>query len=135
MKEETGKFLHKAFQSIEAAKSLLDGGYADFAGARAYYAMFYTAEALLCSKGLKFRKHGGVHSAFGEHFTKTGLLDAKFHRWLLEAFGKRIKGDYGVDEVLIRGDAEVLIRQAEEFLTEVRKLLSTGTRDSDATGE
>lgn len=123
MNEEPGKFIHKALQSIDAAKSLLDGGYSDFAGARAYYAMFYTAEALLSNKGLKFRKHGGVHSAFGEHFTKTGLVDVKFHRWLLEAFGKRIKGDYGVDEVLVRGDAEVLIRQAEEFLAAARAYL------------
>ena len=47
MNEEPGKFIHKALQSIDAAKSLLDGGYSDFAGARAYYAMFYTAEALM----------------------------------------------------------------------------------------
>lgn len=135
MKEETRKLLDKAQQSIEAAKSLLDGGYADFAGARAYYAMFYTAEALLCSKGLKFRKHGGVHAAFGEHFAKTGLLEAKFHRWLLEAFGKRIKGDYGVDDVLVRGDAEALIHQAEEFVVAARNLLGTATRNGGAAKE
>ena len=87
MKEETRKFLDKALQSIDAAKSLLDGGYADFAGARAYYAMFYTAEALLCNKGLKFRKHGGVHSAFGEHFAKTGLATRSFIAGCLRPLG------------------------------------------------
>jgi uncharacterized protein (UPF0332 family) len=34
--------------------------------------MFYVAEALLFEKGLQFRKHSGVHSAFGEHFAKAG---------------------------------------------------------------
>jgi hypothetical protein len=52
--------------------------------------MFYTAEALLNERSLRFKKHGGVHAAFGEHFAKPGLLDAKYHRWLLAAFEKRI---------------------------------------------
>jgi uncharacterized protein len=32
----------------------------DFAAGRAYYAMFYIAEALLSEKGFRSRKHGGV---------------------------------------------------------------------------
>lgn len=135
MKETARKFLDKSEQSIAAAEHLLRDGYAEFAASRAYYAMFYAAEALLSDRGRRFRKHAGVHSAFGEQFAKTGLIDPKFHRWLLDAFDKRVKGDYGVDEVLARGDAETLIRQAEEFLAEVRKLLSTGTGDSDARAE
>ncbi|MGH8566242.1 MAG: HEPN domain-containing protein [Gammaproteobacteria bacterium] len=47
------------------------------AAARAYYAMFYVAEALLYERGLSFRKHAGVHGAFGQHFAKSGVLDAK----------------------------------------------------------
>lgn len=47
--------------------------------------MLYAAEALLISKGLRFRKHGSVHAAFGEHFAKGQVLDPKFHRWLLDA--------------------------------------------------
>jgi uncharacterized protein (UPF0332 family) len=52
------------------------------------------------------------------------LLDAKFHRWLLDAFDKRVKGDYGVDEVMARGDAEELIRQAREFLVVATSFLT-----------
>ena len=36
-----------------------------FAASRAYYAMFYAAEALLQSRGLAFSKHSAVHAAFG----------------------------------------------------------------------
>ena len=46
--------------------------------------MFHTAEELLNEKDLHSRKHGGVHALFGEHFTKTGLMNAKFHRFLLD---------------------------------------------------
>ena len=53
MKEETGKLLEKAARAIEAAKTLLKTGSADFAAGRAYYAMFYIAEALLLEKKFK----------------------------------------------------------------------------------
>ena len=78
MKETARKFLDKGEQSIAAAEHLLLDGYAEFAASRAYYAMFYVAQALLSEKGRRFRKHSGVHSAFGETFAKTGVLDAKF---------------------------------------------------------
>ena len=86
MKEQTRKRLEKASRAIHAARTLLDAGDAEFAAGRAYYAMFYAAEALLNEKGLRFRKHGGVQAAFGEHFAKTGVLDSKFHRWLRRCF-------------------------------------------------
>lgn len=94
MKEATRRFLDKAGRAIAAAERELASGDAEFSVARAYYAMFYVAEALLNEKGLRFKKHGGVHGAFGEHFAKAGALDAKYHRWLLAAFEKRITADY-----------------------------------------
>jgi uncharacterized protein len=55
MKEETAKLLEKASRAIAAARTLLATGDADFAAGRAYYAMFYTAEALLAEKGRRYR--------------------------------------------------------------------------------
>ena len=83
MKAASGKFLDKAIRSVRASERLLDSGDAEFAASRAYYAMFYVAEALLSERGLRFRKHGGVHAAFGEHFAKSGELDPKYHRCAL----------------------------------------------------
>ncbi len=87
--------------------------------------MFYTAEALLNEKGLRFRKHGGVHSAFGEQYIKTNLFDAKFHRWLLDAFDQRIESDYGIEALVIDQDAHELIEHAKEFLQAARTFLET----------
>ncbi len=78
--------------------------------------MFYIAEALLNEKELKFSKHSGVHAAFGEHFAKTKELDPKYHRWLLDAFDKRLAGDYSVDVAIDRDSAAAIINQAREFL-------------------
>ena len=123
MKEETQKLLDKASRAIRAAAALLRDGDIDFAAARAYYAMFYTAQALLSESGIRSRKHGGIHGAFGEHFIKTGLLDPKFHRWLLDAFDKRTQGDYGIEPLVTSRDVEQMIGQAREFLHETRRHL------------
>jgi uncharacterized protein (UPF0332 family) len=119
----TRSFLTKAERAIGAADNLLASGDSEFAVGRAYYAMFYVAEALLNERGLRFKKHGGVHGAFGENFAKAGTMDAKFHRWLLDAFDKRITGDYGVDSDVSQADAAQVIEHAREFLSEARKFL------------
>jgi len=90
MKPESRRLLDKAARAIRAAETLLREDDADFAAGRAYYAMFYAAEALLFERGLQFRKHGAVHGAFGEHLVRSGILDARLHRWLLDAFDVRI---------------------------------------------
>jgi uncharacterized protein (UPF0332 family) len=55
-------------------------GKAEFSAGRAFYSMFYIAEALLGEKGFKFKRHGQVIRAFGLHFAKTKELDPKYHR-------------------------------------------------------
>jgi len=61
--------------SLEA-ETLLRAGQAEFAAGRAYYAMLHVAQALLGQKGLHYRKHSGVHAAFGEHFARTSVWKA-----------------------------------------------------------
>ena len=126
MKLEAGKLLDKAGHAIRAATLLLDAGETDFAAGRAYYAMFYIAEALLSEQGLSFSKHTGVHGAFGEHFAKTGRLDPKFHRWLLDAFDYRITGDYDTAPATPPAVVQTLLAQAGEFLGEARRFIAAG---------
>ncbi|HEV8724030.1 MAG TPA: HEPN domain-containing protein [Candidatus Binatia bacterium] len=123
MKESTKKFLEKAFRSVQAAERLTKVADAEFGVGRAYYAMFYAAQALLNERGLRFRKHAGVHSAFAEQFVKTGLIDKRYHRWLLAGFSKRITADYGIEAELTLEDATLLIGQAREFLAAAKTFL------------
>lgn len=124
MKNLTAQLLEKAARAIATAERLLESRDPDVATGRAYYAMFYVAEALLNERDLRFRKHAGIHSAFGEHFAKPGLVDAKYHRWMLAAFEKRITADYGVEETIEADEARVLIQQAREFLHEAHRYLA-----------
>ena len=61
-------------------------------------------------KGLEFRKHTALHADFGEHFAKRGELDAKFHRYLVEAFESRLEANYGVDMRLRANAVKELIQ-------------------------
>ena len=92
--EVLDNLLAKAQRSFEVAEGLLEGTHADFAASRAYYGCFYTAEALLLSEGLSYSRHSQVVAQFGHHFAKTGKLDVRYHRLLIEAFRLRQAADY-----------------------------------------
>ena len=123
MKSESRLLLSKAERAIRAAETLVQADESDFAAGRAYYAMLYAAEALLFERGLHFRKHSAVHSALGEQLVRTGLLDARFHRWLLDAFDVRIQADYGVDALITADEAKAVIAQAREFVLEAARII------------
>jgi len=116
MNDYTHKLLDKAVDTIEGAELLLDHEKTNLAAGRAYYALFYVAEALLNEKGLQFSKHGDVIGAYGKEFAKTKLLDPKFHRWLRKGFDTRLIGDYHVDTKIERNFVADMINQAREFL-------------------
>lgn len=126
MKEFTRKRLSKASEFLDAARLLLEEGFEDSAADRAYYAMFYAAEALLAQQDLGYSSHGAVHGAFGRLFAKTGELDAKYHGWFIHAFEARQLATYGA-EGSGRSDPDRVrtwIERAEEFVETIRAYLA-----------
>lgn len=81
-----------------------------------YYAVFYIAEALLNEKDLRFKKHGTVHGSFSQHFVKTGIFDAKYHKLLTKSFGQRMLGDYDEVTRFTSGEVIQILEQAWDFL-------------------
>jgi uncharacterized protein (UPF0332 family) len=116
MTNEQRELLLKARQSLEAAKLLLTNNYADYAASRAYYSMFYIAEAFLDSEGLTFSKHSAVIAAFGREFAKPRRVSPDFHRFLIEAQELRSTGDYGQFNAVTVDQATEQIQRAEAFL-------------------
>ncbi|NER51412.1 MAG: HEPN domain-containing protein [Symploca sp. SIO1A3] len=125
MTEDQLELLLKARQSISAAQVLLDNGYPDYAAARAYYAMFYVAEAFLEGEELSFSKHSAVISAFGREFVKPGKVPAKYHRWLIKAQELRNTGDYGGLNTVTIEQAQEQIGYAHQFLTLAENIIGT----------
>jgi len=122
--DEIKKLLEKAVKNLEASKKDIQDGFFDSAVSRAYYAVFYSAEALLLTKDLRFSKHSAVHSAFGEYFAKTSEVEPNLHKILLKAFELRSSGDYDYMEEIAKEEAEDILKDAEYFVNEIRKKLT-----------
>jgi len=116
MTEDQWELIEEARDSIGAAKLLLGGEYPGYAASRAYYAMFYIAEAFLEGEGMSFSKHSAVISAFGQHFAHAGKVPLEFHQFLREAHDLRQIGDYGERATVTEEQARKQIARAEQFL-------------------
>jgi uncharacterized protein (UPF0332 family) len=120
---EQRALVKKADQSPEAARLLQRHGQSSFAAARAYYTMFYLAEALLLGEGLAFSKHTAVQAAFGERFAKTGRAPVELHRYLIRGLEVRHLADYATSPVS-KEEADEQIARAERFLAFAREALA-----------
>lgn len=115
--------LQKAVRSLQAAKVLNQNALPEFAASRAYYTMFYIAEAFLEGEGLAFSRHSAVIAAFGQQFARTGRVPAEFHRALITAEQIRLQGDYNIDPGLTAEQAATQIIRAEQFLELAAQLI------------
>jgi uncharacterized protein (UPF0332 family) len=118
MKPKSRQLIEKAKESYQAAQVLAQQGFYDFAGSRAYYTLFYIAEAFLWEQDLTFSSHSAVIAAFGRDLAKAGIVPIEFHRILLNAQNKRTKADYEVDdEFKLRvSDVDILLEQNRQFI-------------------
>ena len=123
MTSEQAALLKKAQDSLNAAHLLIENDYYDFAVSRAYYSMFYIAEAFLLGEGLSFSKHSAVIAAFGQHFVKTGRVPQEFHRYLIEGEDSRNVGDYDISHGLSKEEAVKQLEHAESFLRLAKGLM------------
>lgn len=125
MTPEQKALLEKAKDSLEAAELLAEKEYYDFAASRAYYSMFYVAEAFLLGEGSAFSKHSSVISAFGQLFAKTDRVPGQFHRYLIEAGDSRNVADYDLGNGLSKEDVELQMSRAREFLALAKEKITT----------
>jgi uncharacterized protein (UPF0332 family) len=129
MTPEQEAVLYKASKSLEAARLMLEGGFPGFAASRAYYAMFYVAQAFLLGKGFTFSKHSAVISAFGREFVKAGVVAPEFQFYLTDAEDSRKIADYDSRGELTEDDAIKQLDRARKFLELAGRLIGTPTAD------
>jgi len=68
LNKQLEEMMRKANRALAAARIHIKTGDYDFASSRAYYAAFYSMEAVLLKQGLVYSKHSGVISGFAQHF-------------------------------------------------------------------
>ena len=120
--------LAQARQAVRSARMLLSSGDPDGAVNRAYYAMFYAAQAALEHRGVEVTssKHGTLVRRFGDHLVKPGLLPSSLGPSLNEMLELLHKADYstqGVPPI----DAERAATAAETFVATVERLVREQT--------
>ncbi|MEL7142161.1 MAG: HEPN domain-containing protein [Cyanobacteria bacterium J06643_4] len=116
MTSEQQFLLEKAQRSLSTAEQLLRKGFYEFSVSRAYYSMFYVAEALLDKEGLSFSSHAAVISAFGRVLSKPQKVPQEFHRYLIDAQAQRTSADYDLQPDMSSEDAQKIIAQAHSFI-------------------
>jgi uncharacterized protein (UPF0332 family) len=119
----------RARKYLESAKLLCDNHDFESCTSRAYYAMFYSVQALLLTNQLSFSSHKGVLSAFGQHFVKTGIFPKEMSKQLNLAFEKRQLGDYEFTFVINEEEALELVSIANEFVDKIAQHLENQPDD------
>lgn len=112
---EVKSLIKRAEKYLKSAKILLDTEDYESSVSRVYYAMFYSAEALLLTEGLSFSSHRGVISAFGERFIKSGIFPREMGKEFNRAFEKRQLGDYGYTFVISKEEAEEVLEKSKNL--------------------
>jgi len=122
--KEINSLIERAKRYRKSAEILLGEGDYESSVSRTYYAMFYSAQAMLLTKNLSFSSHKGVISAFGEQFVKTGIFPKEMGRELNKAFEKRQIGDYEYTFVISKMEAEEILENGEKFIETIAQHLN-----------
>ncbi len=115
--------IDRARTTLEEARVLLESEHPLGAADRCYYAMFYAATALLRTKGLEPTSHRSLLASFGKEMVKSGEVDARYHRMLLDAFDLRQTADYDVRADVDQATACEAYTAAQDFVAMAEALL------------
>ncbi len=116
--------LEQSRSALRQARLLLDAGEPSGAVNRGYYAMFYSALALLLSKGLGSGKHSGVLALVDREFVRLGLMAPEMSAALRDAFNQRQRFDYAELTPPSEAQAQRIVANAGTFLAAVIQVLA-----------
>jgi uncharacterized protein (UPF0332 family) len=122
-RREVALYIEHARQMLVVAEHNLNDGFHSSAINRAYYAIFYAANALLATQGLARSKHSGVISAFRQHFVKPGLIEVEYSRLYGRIMSDRQAGDYEIDKMLATDQARSDLDDARSFVARMETYL------------
>ena len=114
--------LDRSERSLASARAVLAIGNAEDAIALAYYAMYYSAQALLLRVGVTCKNHTATPILLGVLIDTDPLESAR---------ELRIDTQYSIDPNVTRKDAVRLIASAERFITEAYAYQATISNTED----
>ncbi len=125
-RQEIALYIKNAGEMLEVAQLMLENDFYTSVVNRAYYAIFYAANALLATKKLSSSKHSGVISLFRQHFVKTSLLHPEYSDMYGRVMGNRHASDYELESPITLETASGDLDDAKEFVREMTRWLKNG---------
>lgn len=120
---EINSLLKRADRYLVTAEILIRENDYESSVSRSYYAMFFSAQAILLSKGLTFSSHKMTISAFGEYFVKTEIFSKEMGKDFNKAFDRRQISDYYHDFIIDKSEAEEYLITAKNFVDNIKKAM------------
>jgi len=122
-KNEVFIYIEHAKEMLAVAEQNLRNDFYTSAVNRAYYAIFYAANAMLATIGEARSKHSGVISLFRNRFVKTGDLPVELSDIYGRVLDNRQRGDYDLGLQMDEEQAKTDIENARRFVDEVEQWL------------
>lgn len=113
----------KAQKFLRSAAVLLELEDFDSCASRAYFAMFYAAQAALLQETMSFSSKQGIRSAFIERFVESGRLPERAADALNLGAELQEVGDYSYEFAVSQEDAERILQEAEAFVNSLSRLV------------
>lgn len=107
---------------LDSSKKLFEEGFFSEALINSYISMFHASRALLYEEGVQEKSHYAIYIYLNEKFSKkisVSLIES-FRNYQLE----RHNAIYGFESEINSNKAESSITDAEDFLLEVKQILS-----------
>jgi len=125
-RQEIALYIENARQMLEVAAHNLADGFYGSAVNRAYYAIFYAANALLATQGLFRSKHSDVIAAFRQHSVKPGLIEVEYGDIYGRVMDDRHISDYDVQTTIELDRARTDLEDAHRFVDRIERSLKEG---------
>jgi uncharacterized protein (UPF0332 family) len=123
--EELIKYrIEQAKEAILEVEILIEKNLLKIAINRIYYGMFYILLALALKNGFKTSKHNQLIGWFNKEFVKTGIINQKFGKIIINGFEDRSDGDYGIFIQFNKGEVLLKFEDMKEFIAELEKLIT-----------
>ena len=122
-RREIALYVEHALEMIDVAEHNWQHGFYGSAINRAYYAIFYAANALLATQGLSRSKHSGVLAALRQYFVKPGAIEAEYGQMYERVMDDRHSGDYDIEAGIEPEQAQADLEDARRFVNRVQDYL------------
>ena len=119
MDEKVDVLMRKAQKFLQSAAVLLELEDYDSCASRAYFAMFYAAQALLLQEGYTYSPGQGIRATFLQAFIASGRLPERAGEALTRLAELQEVGDYAQEFAVPQEAAERGLQEAEAFVNSI----------------